>query len=154
MLDKSKVETVEVEERLRKCEQTKKDIEVIRKGLFNDADIFSNWYFATESFVFLESVYRWSLDSFKALLQKVLSSSRELPVIRRRFFDDYYHYINRSLFEKHRLQFVLIIALNNLLREKKIKFAEIRLMVVGPVASSKKPNPIKEFSSQQWAAVC
>lgn len=53
VLDKSKVEAVEVEERLKKCEQTKKDIEIIRKGLLNDADIFSNWYFATESFVFL-----------------------------------------------------------------------------------------------------
>jgi hypothetical protein len=92
------VEAVEVEERLKKCEQTKKDIEVIRKGLFNESDIFSNWYFATESFVFLESVYRWSLDSFKALLQKVLGSTKELPVIRKRFFDEYFYYINRSLF--------------------------------------------------------
>jgi dynein heavy chain len=49
---------------------------------------------------------------------------------------------------------VLLIAINNLLREKKIRFAEVRLMMVGPVAATSKPNPIKELSTQQWASVC
>jgi hypothetical protein len=66
--------------------------------------------------VFLESVYRWSLDGYKALLQRILGTSRDLHVITKNFFDVYFHYINRSLFEKDKLQFVLLIGIANLLR--------------------------------------
>ena len=110
-LQKSKVETAEIIEKLKKQEYDREMFNNIRNNYREVAFKVAQMYFVINDLVFIEPTYLWSLDFFIALYEKAIKdtpnskdNSRNKNIIDT-FLKIFYQSICRSLLEKDKLFF-------------------------------------------------
>ena len=152
-LAKSKKTSAAINGRLTEAEVTTKEINTIREGYRVVATRGSVIYFVVANLAMVDPMYQYSLQYYKGLFNQRLQKTEKREVLQERLdllIEDItrsiYTNVCRGLFEKDKLLFAFMIAVNVGLAAKTISEAEWTMFMVGPVVDNAivEKNPMPE----------
>lgn len=121
----------------------------------------SNMYFVVLDLAMIEPTYQWSLEFYIALFERsiksVLGKENRSRNIIDRFQMNLYESICRSLLEKDKLIFSLLMCMKVLQSDGKISSNEVRFIMVGGTwteTDQKPPADAKWLSNKAWCCIC
>lgn len=161
-LEKSKLASIEIEEKLQTQAINREHFEHIRNFYIDAAKRVSNLYFVVMELANLEPMYQFSLESYIQLFERNFeknpSSGKENRVknIYESFTAILYDQVVRSLLEKDKLIFSFLMCCSILQHEREsIEGQELRyLMIGGTATSSPRENPGPSWlTAKQWATI-
>ena len=160
-LEKSKVASIEIEEKLQAQEANRELFNHTRNFYQAAAKRVANMYFVVMELANLEPMYQFSLDSYIQLFRKGIDKTppgKEARVknINNTFTSLLYDHVVRSLLEKDKLIFSFLICTSIMEKElNSINKIELRFLMIGGTATSTpKKNPAPEWLSvKQWATI-
>ncbi|KAA0176015.1 hypothetical protein FNF27_02407 [Cafeteria roenbergensis] len=141
MLADTKAKAAEVSEKLERAEDTKQTIAEQREQYRPVAIRGSVLYFCVVDMSLVNVMYQTSLDQFVQLFHHAISDAPKHKLTNKRvrnIIDEMtytvYRYINKGLYERHKLLFVLIVTLKVLVREGRLEQADVGLFLRGGAA--------------------
>ena len=160
-LKRSKLETIQIEDRLQKAELDRENFNKIRNIYKENAKRVSNLFFILLDLANIEFMYQFSLDFHINLFEKAINSAsnikknERISAINEIFTSHFYDNVSRSLLDRHKLIFSFLICIKIMQNESKlITPLEVRFLMLGGTAlESSTPNPIKWLSEKQWAVL-
>ncbi|EPZ35039.1 Dynein heavy chain, coiled coil stalk domain-containing protein, partial [Rozella allomycis CSF55] len=161
ILSSSKVLANQVKEKQATAEATEKEIDEIRLGYTSIATHSSILFFCISDLANIEPMYQYSLPWFINLFissiensEKSSNVSDRLLNLKNHFTKSLYNNVCRSLFEKDKLVFSLLLCSSILKSHDKINEEEWRFLLTGGLSIEKEipPNPDKSWISEKtWA---
>ncbi|GIQ86877.1 dynein heavy chain 1, axonemal, partial [Kipferlia bialata] len=148
-LSQSKTTSTDIKAEVAKAEETEKLIDVTRLGYKPVAVRASCLFFVLTDMATIDPMYQYSLQWFIALFGTCIDQAKKSDDLEERLYNliDYFTYhlyltVCRSLFEKHKLLFSLLLALRIRQRGNNLNHNEFRLFLVGTMASEARlPKP-------------
>jgi dynein heavy chain len=141
MLADTKAKAAEVSEKLDRAEETKRTIAEQREQYRPVAIRGSVLYFCVVDMSLVNVMYQTSLDQFVQLFHQSITGAPKHKLTNKRvgsIIDEMtevvYRYINKGLYERHKLLFILIITLKVLVREGRLEQSEVGLFLRGGAA--------------------
>jgi dynein heavy chain len=156
----TKTKAIEVNDKILVAEEVKRGIDEKRNQYRPVATRGAVLYFSIVNFARVNSMYQTSLDQFIVLFRKAIDFAERSNLASKRVGNILegltyvvYRYINRGLYEKDRISFLLVIALKILVTAGSIQPSDIALFV-GAGASRKiqsaQGKPFLWMSNQAW----
>jgi len=162
-LQKSKVESKETEEKLRRQEHDREVFGAIRNFYQSVAERASLLYFVVLDLALIESTYQWSLDFYTGLFRKGIQESRapredRCAGIISAFQLMLYENVCRSLLEKDKQVFSFLLTIRLLQQRSEISDKEVRFLAMGcSWTNSPIPMPVvasRWLDPKAWLALC
>ena len=162
ILSSSKVLSKEIQEKQVIADQTSKEIDETRNGYVPVAKHSAILFFCIADLANIEPMYQYSLLWFTNLyLQSILNSDKSndlaerIESLNKHFTNSIYVNVCRSLFEKDKLLFSILLTTGILKGQGKLDDEEWRFMLTGGVSfGSIDPNPAPEWlSDKSWSEV-
>ncbi|TMW55127.1 hypothetical protein Poli38472_013889 [Pythium oligandrum] len=163
VLAETKVKATEVNDKILAAEDVKKGIDEKREHYRPVATRGSVLYFGIVDFASVNVMYQTSLDQFLVLFRRAIDVSEKSSLTSKRVSNIIdtltylvYRYVNRGLYEKDKLSFVLMIALKILVTAECITPADITLFLKAGASrklSSDQPKPFQWMTNQAWLNV-
>ena len=164
VLEKSKIDSIEIEEKLAKLKIDRDHFNITRNSYKDAAKRVSNLYFVLMDLANIEPMYQFSLESYIHLFEKGIAKTQSIAPKEKDlrvktmnivFTSLLYDYVVRSLLEKDKLIFSFLMCINILQNELQIIHpSEVRFLTIGGTATkSSKPNPAASWlTNRQWAS--
>jgi dynein heavy chain len=160
-LQNSKLEAQEISEKMEKLEYFRVQFNTIRNLYKEVSKRVSNMYFVILDLAMIEPTYQWSLEFYIALFERAIKSLTSKENRTRNIIDRFqmmlYESICRSLLEKDKLIFSLLMCMKVLQSDGKITANEVRFMMVGGTwteTDQKPPADTKWLSNKVWCSIC
>ena len=162
VLSSSKILSTEIQEKQVIAEQTSKEIDETRNGYVPVAKHSAILFFCIADLANIEPMYQYSLIWFTNLyLQSILNSEKSHELTKRienlntHFTNSIYVNVCRSLFEKDKLLFSILLTTGILKGRGVFDDEEWRFMLTGGVAlGNPHPNPAPEWLSEKsWSEI-
>jgi dynein heavy chain, axonemal len=141
MLADTKAKAAEVSEKLERAEETKQSIAEQREQYRPVAIRGSVLYFCVVEMSLVNVMYQTSLDQFVQLFHQAITAAPKHKLTNKRvesIIEEMtyivYRYINKGLYERHKLLFVLIVTLKILVRDGKLEQSEVGMFLRGGAA--------------------
>ena len=160
MLADTKEKAAEVSDKLERAEETKQSIAEQREQYRPVAIRGSVLYFCVVDMSLVDVMYQTSLDQFVQLFHQSISDAPKNKLTNKRvqsIIDEMtyviYRYINKGLYERHKLLFVLIITLKILVRDGRLDQSEVGVFLRGGAAldiNSVKRKPKWWKDEESW----
>lgn len=160
VLASTKLKATEVNDKIMAAEEMKKGIDEKREHYRPVATRGSVLYFGIVEFSVVNAMYQISLDQFLVLFRKSIDVSERSSLVSKRVSNIIdtltyivYRYINRGLYEKDKLSFLLMIALKILVTAECINPSDITLFLKAGASrklSSDQPKPFNWMTNQVW----
>eukprot|EP00794_Sanderia_malayensis_P007414 gene7414-8234_t len=163
ILDSSKVLSDEISKKQKVAEETEKKINQSRLGYRPIAAHSSILFFSITDLPNIDPMYQYSLTWFVNLFISSIQDSNKSKILERRlrYLTDHFTYnlycnVCRSLFEKDKLLFSLILCSNILLPKNELDYEEFIFFLTGGVGLENKiPNPAPSWlSDKSWDEIC
>jgi dynein heavy chain len=163
VLSSSKVLANEVKEKQATAEKTEVKIDEIRLGYAPVAGYGSILFFCISDLANIEPMYQYSLPWFINLFIASIENSTKsqdlnerLTNLKNHFTKSLYNNVCRSLFEKDKLAFSLLLCISILRGMGRVDDDEWRFLLTGGLAMSETfPNPDpKTLSEKAWGEIC
>lgn len=159
MLDESKRTSDEIKVRLKESEVTEKEIDRTRELYRPVAYRASLLFFAIVDLAVIDPMYQYSLQWFSNLFGSSVDNSAKAAEAEGRiknlndhFTLSLYDNVCRSLFEKHKLLFSLILTAKILFGSNALDPQEWRYFLAGPTGAIEVPkNPTDWLGDLEWA---
>jgi len=160
-LKRSKLETIQIEERLKKSEMDRENFNKIREIYKENAKRVANLFFILLDLANIEFMYQFSLDFHIVLFERAIlnagstKKSERIQVINSGFTSLFYENISRSLLERHKLIFSFLICIKIMQHESKaINAIEVRFLMLGGTAlETINKKTVEWLSERQWAVL-
>jgi len=148
-LAQSKVTSNDIEEKVAIAERTEKEIDVTRELYRPVAIRASLLFFCISDLALVDPMYQYSLAWYIALFVRGMGEAEAAETVEERgvilnHYFTYSLYVNicRSLFERHKLMFSLLLTIKVMQHEGQIDSAEWRFLLAGPTSTElTSPNP-------------
>jgi dynein heavy chain len=159
ILDESKRTSDEIKVRMKESEITEKEIDRTREIYRPVAYRASVLFFTIIDLAVIDPMYQYSLQWFANLFTSSIDNSekasdppKRIKNLNDHFTHSLYENICRSLFEKHKLLFSLILTAKILFGDKALDPQEWRYFLAGPSGSVEAPkNPTDWLGDLEWA---
>ncbi|GMH32802.1 hypothetical protein BSKO_00636 [Bryopsis sp. KO-2023] len=161
-LSQSKVTSNEIAAKVEEAEKTEKEIDETRELYRPVAIRASLLFFCISDLASVDPMYQYSLVWFIALFVRGIGEAPQAEDIGERgknlnghFTYSLYVNVCRSLFEKHKLMFSLLLCVSIMKEEGKIDLMEWRFLLTGPTSSEvTSPNPASEWLTEKsWVEI-
>ncbi|KAI4500001.1 hypothetical protein M0802_004871 [Mischocyttarus mexicanus] len=161
-LDASKAKSEEIKIKVRAAEETQLDIDSTRSLYIPVADRAQILFFCLYDLQYIDTMYQYSLEWFIAIfnnsiiaIEKSGDIDKRISDIQKRFTFDLFCNVCRSLFEKHKLHFALLVCARIQINAKLIDVDEWRHLLSGiAVTDMDLPNPDPTWiSSRCWKEI-
>lgn len=163
VLASTKVKATEVNDKIVAAEDMKKGIDEKREHYRPVATRGSVLYFGIVDFAIVNVMYQISLDQFLVLFKKAIDVSERSSLSQKRVSNIIdtltyivYRYMNRGLYEKDKLSFLLMITLKILVTAECLNPSDITLFLKAGASrklSSDQPKPFHWMTNQAWLNV-
>jgi dynein heavy chain len=161
VLDESRRTSDEIKARLKESEETERDIDTTRELYRPVAYRASLLFFAIVDLAAIDPMYQYSLQWFANLFGSSIDNSAKasdaagrIRALNAHFTLALYENVCRSLFEKHKLLFSLILTAKILFGAKALDPREWRYFLAGPSGAVVVPkNPTDWLGDLEWAEV-
>ncbi|GLD99919.1 hypothetical protein PINS_up008647 [Pythium insidiosum] len=160
VLAETKVKATEVNDKISAAEDMKRGIDEKREHYRPVATRGSVLYFGIVDFASVNVMYQTSLDQFLVLFRRAIDVSEKASLISKRVSNIIdtltylvYRYVNRGLYERDKLSFLLMIALKILVTAESITASDITLFLKAGASrklSSDQPKPFQWMTNQAW----
>ncbi len=160
VLRETKVTSEEVKEKIKVSEETEKKITIARNEFRPIASRGSVLYFLVVEMAKINMMYQTSLKQFLNLFDNSIKNSTKTPIVDERIVNvldrlnwEVWQYVQRSLFEKDRFLFTLLMALKIDLYEKTVTHEEFMVLIKGGASldlSAVQPKPFRWISDVSW----
>eukprot|EP00466_Bigelowiella_natans_P015986 jgi/Bigna1/46472/estExt_Genewise1.C_40322 len=151
-LDNSKKTSKEINQQLKEAEVVNKEIDEGRAKYVPVAVRASILYFCIADLAKIDPMYQYSLDWFAQLFEQGIANSQPSDDIKQRLqnLNDFftlslYENVCRSLFEKHKLLFSLLLTVRILTGAGRVDPTDWRFLVTGAPPKKKIDNPCSEW---------
>lgn len=159
VLDESKRTSDEIKARMKESEETERDIDTTRELYRPVAYRASLLFFAIVDLASIDPMYQYSLQWFANLFGSSIDNSGKAPEpagrirnLNNHFTLNLYENVCRSLFEKHKLLFSLVLTVKILFGAGAMDPLEWRYFLAGPSGAVDVPkNPTKWLGDLEWA---
>ncbi|KAF9413227.1 hypothetical protein HW555_008507 [Spodoptera exigua] len=158
ILNSAKETSNEIKEKQEVAMITEAAIDVARNDYVPIAVHSTDLFFLIASLAHIDPMYQYSLGWFEGLFvaaidntEKVDDITERLTILRRYFTYSLYANICRSLFEKDKIVFSLLLAVTIMIAEKDLKRSDVMFLLAGANPKTIKPNPVNFLSPQAWA---
>lgn len=159
MLDESKKTSDEINQRMKESEITEKEIDKTRETYRPVAYRASILFFTIIDLAFIDPMYQYSLQWFSNLYGNSVDNSTKSnePHMRIKYLNDHftlnlYDNVCRSLFEKHKLLFSMILTVKIMFGNDEMDHDEWRYYLAGPSGEIKiVKNPTNWLGELEWA---
>lgn len=138
VLSETKFKANDVSEKLIKASETKKDVNEKRELYRPVATRGSILYFSIVEISLINPMYQTSLDQFLELFEKSMNTSDKSPILNKRVMNILttltyitYRYINRGIYEKDKLSFIMCLLFKILLSAKIITIKDVMTLLKG-----------------------
>lgn len=140
------------------AEQTERDIDETRSKYIPVAVRTQILFFCVADLAKIDPMYQYSLEWFITIFLNGITNAERADNVTKRIvnINDYFTFslycnVCRSLFEKHKLLFSLLVCTRILQNEDKINMDEWRFLLAGSTTKSELPNPATEWlSGRSW----
>ncbi|DBA03213.1 TPA: hypothetical protein N0F65_003933 [Lagenidium giganteum] len=160
VLAETKVKATEVNDKIVAAEEMKKGIDEKREQYRPVATRGSVLYFGIVDFSVVNAMYQTSLDQFLVLFRKAIDISERSSLASKRVSNIIdtltyivYRYVNRGLYEKDKLSFLLMTALKILVTADCINPSDITLFLKAGASrklSADQPKAFAWMTTQSW----
>ncbi|KAG7311248.1 hypothetical protein JYU34_002280 [Plutella xylostella] len=158
ILNSAKDTANEIKEKQEVATVTEKAIDVARNDYLPIAEHSTNLFFLIASLAKIDPMYQYSLGWFENLFtsaidntEKVDNIPQRLQGLRTQFTLSLYSNICRSLFEKDKLVFSLLLTITIQAAAKAVKQPHVLFLLAGGAARNVPPCPTTLLSQQNWA---
>ncbi|CAB3230574.1 unnamed protein product [Arctia plantaginis] len=157
ILNSAKDTSNEIKEKQEVAMITEQAIDVARDDYVPIAAHSTNLFFLTASLAHIDPMYQYSLGWFEGLFtssidntEKVDEIPERLQILRDYFTYSLYSNICRSLFEKDKIVFSLLLTVTILVAEDLLEQSDVLFLMGGGHARNIPPNPVTFLSPQAW----
>nr|AML30859.1 axonemal inner arm dynein heavy chain 3 [Marsilea vestita] len=161
-LSQSKVTSDEITIKVAEAEKTEIAIDETREVYRKVATRASQLFFCISDLATVDPMYQYSLTWFISLFNRAMEGATQASIIEKRIenLNEYFTYslyvnVCRSLFEKHKLMFSLMLCIKILQELKAINSAEWRFLLAGATSSTMtSPNPASDWlTNKSWVEI-
>merc|ERR1719473_2136298 len=163
VLGNTKAKAAEVKEKLGIAEETKKNINEKREQFRPVATRGSVLYFSILEMSLVNDMYQTSLNQFLGLFMLSMDRAEKAALASKRVDNIIetqtylvYRYINRGLYERHKLLFVLLVTIKILVTAEELTLGDINLFMRGGAAldiNSVRRKPFGWITNDAWMNV-
>lgn len=160
VLAHTKVKAKEVNDKIAAVEDMKRGIDDKREVYRPVATCGAAFYFALVDLAAVNVMYQASLDQFLVLFRRAIDASERASLAPKRVANiletptyTVYRYVNRGLYERHKLGFLLIAALKMLVAADTVTPNDVSLLLKAGAARKLSPDQPKPFAwlpTQAW----
>ncbi|XP_075991785.1 dynein heavy chain at 36C [Anticarsia gemmatalis] len=157
ILNSAKDTSNEIKEKQEVAMVTEQAIDVARDDYVPIAVHSTNLFFLIASLANIDPMYQYSLGWFEGLFtaaidntEKVDEIPERLQILRAYFTYSLYANICRSLFEKDKMVFSLLLTITIMVAEDRLEQSDVLFVMGGGHASHVVPNPVSFLSPQAW----
>ncbi|GBP05920.1 Dynein heavy chain 7, axonemal [Eumeta japonica] len=150
ILNSAKSTSNEIQEKQVVAAATEKEIDTARDNYLPIAVYATNLFFLVASLVAIDPMYQYSLGWFEALFtatidnaEKVEDIPQRLEILRNHFTYSLYNNICRSLFEKDKLVFSLLLVVTIMVAEGELEQQSVMFLLAGATPRQVPPNPAR-----------
>ncbi|KAF6041077.1 DNAH12 [Bugula neritina] len=163
ILDSSKILSDEISKKQKIAEETEKKIEASRMGYRPIAKHSANLFFSIADLPNIDPMYQYSLTWFVNLFINSIQDSNKSRILdkRLRYLNEHFTYslytnVCRSLFEKDKLLFSLVLCSKILFAKQELLMEEFMFFLTGGVGlANKNPNPDNSWLVEKsWDEIC
>ncbi|KAI5076359.1 hypothetical protein GOP47_0008424 [Adiantum capillus-veneris] len=161
-LSQSKITSDEITTKVAEAEKTEIAIDETREVYRKVATRASQLFFCISDLATVDPMYQYSLPWFISLFNKAMEGATQASIIEKRILNlneyfTYSLYVNvcRSLFEKHKLMFSLMLCIKILQEMKAVDSSEWRFLLAGATSSTmRQPNPAPDWlTDKSWIEI-
>ncbi|XP_053577059.1 dynein axonemal heavy chain 1 [Bombina bombina] len=152
VLEASKVKAGEIKVKMHVAEQTERDIDITRQQYVPVAVRTQILFFCVSDLSNVDPMYQYSLEWFLGIFTAAIANSERADSVDKRivnintyFTFSLYCNVCRSLFEKHKLMFSLLLCVRILMHQGLIRIEEWRFLLSGGTVSTLAENPCPEW---------
>ncbi|XP_049866243.1 dynein axonemal heavy chain 7-like [Pectinophora gossypiella] len=161
ILNSAKDMSNEIKEKQEVAMVTEKAIDEARDHYVPIAEHSTNLFFLIASLANIDPMYQYSLGWFEGLFvasidntEKVEEIPHRLQILRAYFTLSLYSNICRSLFEKDKMVFSLLLTITIMLAEGELEQPHVLFLMGGAQPRHVPPNPVHFLSPQNWTEFC
>ncbi|XP_049887204.1 dynein axonemal heavy chain 7-like [Pectinophora gossypiella] len=161
ILNSAKDISNEIKEKQEVAVVTEKAIDVAREDYIPIAEHSTNLFFLIASLAHIDPMYQYSLGWFEVLFTNAIDNTEKaeeiperLEKLRTYFTYSLYANICRSLFEKDKMVFSLLLTVTIMTAEGHLNQSHVLFLMGGAQPRHLPPNPVHFLTPQNWSEFC
>ncbi|KAI5631027.1 dynein heavy chain and region d6 of dynein motor domain-containing protein [Phthorimaea operculella] len=158
ILNSAKDMSNEIKEKQEVAQVTEKAIDVARNDYIPIAVHSTNLFFLIASLASIDPMYQYSLGWFEGLFTSAIDNTEKVPdiekrlqILRKYFTLSLYTNICRSLFEKDKMVFSLLLTITIMIAEGELDQHHVLFLMGGARPHHIPPNPVAFLGPNNWA---